>query len=106
MGSTPKRAVRRNPDSGPPVDVPQKQVEITDKRLLRGARTRQIILRQAVDVASLEGLGGVSFGRLAADAGLSKAGVQTLFRTKETLQLAAIEYARQMFIDAVIRPAR
>ncbi len=82
------------------------QAEITDKRRLRGAKTRQIILRRAVDVASLDGLGGVSFGRLATDTGLSKAGVQTLFRTKEQLQLAAVEYAREMFIDAVIRPAR
>ncbi|WNV85267.1 TetR family transcriptional regulator C-terminal domain-containing protein [Umezawaea sp. Da 62-37] len=80
--------------------------EITDKRLLRGARTRQVVLRHAVDIASLEGLEGVSFGRLATDTGLSKAGVQTLFRTKETLQLAAVEYARGMFLDAVIRPAR
>lgn len=82
------------------------QTDITDKRLLRGARTRKIVLRHAVDVASLEGLSGVSFGRLATDTGLSKAGIQTLFKTKETLQLAAIEYAREMFIDAVIRPAR
>lgn len=78
----------------------------TDRRLLRGARTRQIVLRQAVDVASLEGLEGISFGRLATDTGLSKAGIQTLFRTKENLQLASIAYAREMFIDAVTRPAR
>ncbi|WP_326655914.1 TetR/AcrR family transcriptional regulator [Streptomyces sp. NBC_00385] len=64
------------------------------------------MLRRAVDIASLEGLGGVSFGRLAVDTGLSKAGIQTLFRTKETLQLATVEFAREMFIDAVIRPAR
>jgi AcrR family transcriptional regulator len=63
------------------------------------------VLRQAVDIASLEGLGGVSFGRLAVDTGLSKAGIQTLFKTKETLQLAAVRFAREMFIDAVIRPA-
>lgn len=78
----------------------------TDKRLLRGARTRQLVLRRAVDVASLESLDGVSFGGLATDTGLSKAGVQTLFRTKEALQLAAIDYARELFLDAVFRPAR
>jgi len=82
------------------------ETEITDKRLVRGAKTRRTVLRRAVDVASIEGLNGVSFGRLATDTGLSKAGVQTLFRTKETLQLAAIEYAREMFIAAVIQPAR
>lgn len=82
------------------------QSEVTDKRLLRGARTRGTVLRRAVDIASLEGLGGVSFGRLAADTGHSKAGIQTLFKTKESLQLATVEFAREMFIDAVIRPAR
>ncbi|MEV4126284.1 TetR/AcrR family transcriptional regulator [Nocardia sp. NPDC049707] len=77
-----------------------------DKRLLRGARSRQLVLRQAVDTASLDGLEGLSFGKLATDTGLSKAGVQTLFKTKETLQLAALDLAREIFIDAVIRPAR
>lgn len=80
--------------------------EITDKRLLRGARTRKLVLRQAVDTASLDGLSAVSFGRLATDTGLSKAGIQALFKTKEALQLAAVEHARELFVDAVIRPAR
>jgi AcrR family transcriptional regulator len=80
--------------------------DITDKRLLRGAKTRHEVLRQAVDLASLEGLDGLSFGRLAAGTGMSKAGVQALFKSKEVLQLAAIDYAREMFLDAVIRPAR
>ncbi|MBN3931620.1 TetR/AcrR family transcriptional regulator [Streptomyces verrucosisporus] len=79
---------------------------ITDKRLLRGARTRETVLRRAIDIASLEGLDNVSFGRLATDTGMSKAGIQTLFRTKETLQLATLDHARDMFIDAVIRPSR
>ncbi|MEV6609071.1 TetR/AcrR family transcriptional regulator [Kutzneria sp. NPDC051319] len=80
--------------------------EITDKRVLRGMRSRQIVLREAVDVASLEGLEGVSFGRLSAATGISKAGVQTLFRSKETLQLTTIEYARELFLDTVVAPAR
>ena len=81
------------------------QASVTDKRLIRGARTRDAVLRRAVDVASLEGLEDVSFGRLAADIGMSKAGIQTLFRSKEVLQLATIDHARDMFIDAVTRPA-
>ncbi|MEU6672498.1 TetR/AcrR family transcriptional regulator [Streptomyces sp. NPDC046727] len=82
------------------------KVSITDKRLLRGARAREIVLRRAVDIASLDGLDDVSFGRLATDTGMSKAGIQTLFRSKEVLQLGTIDYARTMFIDAVVRPAR
>ncbi|WDM10893.1 TetR/AcrR family transcriptional regulator [Streptomyces lavenduligriseus] len=81
-------------------------VSVTDKRLLKGARTREAALRRAVDIASVDGLDDVSFGRLATDTGMSKAGIQTLFRSKEVLQLATVEYARDMFIDAVIRPAR
>ncbi|WP_250572461.1 TetR/AcrR family transcriptional regulator [Nonomuraea sediminis] len=76
-----------------------------DRRLLRGAQSRQAIARHAVDVASLEGLTGLSLGRLATDLGLSKSGVQTLFVTKENLQLAAVESAGEAFSGAVIRPA-
>lgn len=76
-----------------------------DKRLLRGARSRRTIVRHAVDVASQEGLDGLSIGRLASDLGLSKSGVQALFGTKENLQLAAVDAAREAFEDAVTRPA-
>jgi AcrR family transcriptional regulator len=79
---------------------------VTDQRLLRGARARRTIARHAVDVASLEGLNGLSLGRLATDLGLSKSGVQTLFKTKENLQLAAVESASEQFTDAVYRPAQ
>jgi AcrR family transcriptional regulator len=76
-----------------------------DQRLLRGERSRRAIVRHAADVASLEGLNGLSLGRLATDLGLSKSGVQTLFGTKENLQLATADFARETFVDAVIRPA-
>jgi AcrR family transcriptional regulator len=78
----------------------------TDRRLLRGARARRDIARHAVDIASLEGLNGLSLGRLATDLGLSKSGIQTLFGTKENLQLAAVESAREQFSEAVVVPAR
>lgn len=79
--------------------------ETTDRRLLRGAQSRRAVTRRAVDIASLDGLDGVSFGRLAEELGISKAGIQTLFRTKEALQLATVETAGEAFVDAVIRPA-
>lgn len=78
---------------------------VRDGRLLRGAQSRQTIVRHAVDVASLDGLDGLSFGRLATDLGLSKGGIQTLFGTKENLQIAVVEAARGVFTEAVIRPA-
>ena len=78
---------------------------VSDQRLLRGARSRRTIVRHAVDVASLKGLTGLSLGLLATDLRLSKSGVQTLFGTKENLQVATAEVAREEFVDAVIRPA-
>ena len=79
--------------------------QTTDRRLLRGARARRTIARHAADVASVEGLTGLSIGRLATDLGLSKSGVATLFGSKERLQLAAADAAREAFIGAVVRPA-
>ncbi|WP_433560374.1 TetR/AcrR family transcriptional regulator [Nocardia sp. CA-151230] len=79
--------------------------EISDQRRLKGARARATIARHAADVASVEGLTGLSLGRLAGDLGVSKSGVATLFGTKENLQLAAVESAREVFIEHVVRPA-
>ncbi|WP_306361914.1 TetR/AcrR family transcriptional regulator [Nocardia sp. CC227C] len=69
-------------------------------------RARAAIARHAADVASAEGLTGLSLGRLASDLGLSKSGVATLFGNKEKLQLAAVRSAREVFVDTVVRPAR
>ncbi|HEY9312236.1 TetR/AcrR family transcriptional regulator [Williamsia sp.] len=77
----------------------------SDQRLVKGARARATIARHAADVASVEGLTGLSLGRLAADLGLSKSGVATLFGTKENLQLAAVQSARDVFIEHVVKPA-
>ncbi|WP_420750722.1 TetR/AcrR family transcriptional regulator [Rhodococcus sp. O3] len=77
----------------------------SDLRLLKGARTRATITRHAVDVASVEGLNGVSIGRLATDLGLSKSGVATLFGSKENLQVAAVDAAREVFVERIVRPA-
>ncbi|GAA1976684.1 TetR family transcriptional regulator C-terminal domain-containing protein [Kitasatospora viridis] len=76
----------------------------SDQRLVRGARARHAIARHAADVASLEGLSGLSIGRLATDLQLSKSGIATLFGTKEKLQLAAVAAAHEAFLDAVVRP--
>jgi AcrR family transcriptional regulator len=84
--------------------VPRPGHDPADRRLLRGARTRRAIARHAVDVASLDGLEGLSLGRLAADLGLSKSGVQALFGTKQHLQAAVVESARDAFTGAVVRP--
>ncbi|MBI5105492.1 MAG: TetR/AcrR family transcriptional regulator [Solirubrobacterales bacterium] len=69
------------------------------------ARTRDAIVQRAMLVASTEGLEGVTFGRLATDLEMSKAGVVGHFGTKEALQLAALERASEVFTKEVWEPA-
>jgi AcrR family transcriptional regulator len=72
---------------------------------MKGDRTRQAILERAVDIASLEGLEGLTIGRLADELEMSKSGLFAHFGSKEELQLATIEAARDRFLDEVFRPA-
>jgi len=72
---------------------------------MKGERTRQSILERAVDVASLEGLEGLTIGRLATELEMSKSGLFAHFGSKEELQLATIEAASERFINEVVRPA-
>jgi AcrR family transcriptional regulator len=56
-------------------------------------------------MASLQGLEGLTIGRLAADLGMSKAGVIGRFGSKEDLQLATLASAIALWTDRVWRPA-
>jgi AcrR family transcriptional regulator len=78
---------------------------ISVHRQARGLRTRAAILRRAVDIASAEGLEGLTVGRLADSLGMSKSGLFAHFGSKEELQMATVEMARQIFIDQITRPA-
>lgn len=75
------------------------------RRQARGLRTREAILASAVNIASVNGLEGLTVGSLAAQLRMSKSGLFAHFGSKEELQLATIEVARQIFIDKVTRPA-
>lgn len=79
--------------------------EPTDGRIRRGDRTRRAVLARAVDIASIEGLDGLSIGRLAADLEISKSGLIGAFGSKEELQLATIRAARAIFARTVVEPA-
>ena len=72
---------------------------------MKGERTRQSILERAVDIASLEGLEGLTIGRLADDLEMSKSGLFAHFGSKEELQLATLEAAGARFIAEVFSPA-
>ncbi|MBO3662173.1 TetR/AcrR family transcriptional regulator [Microbacterium stercoris] len=81
-------------------------IPTVDGRRLRGDASRRSILAHATDLASVEGLDGVSFGRLAEVSGHSKSSIATLFRGKEALQLATVEAAAEVFRLHVVEPAR
>ena len=68
-------------------------------------KTRRDILSTATDIASAEGLEGLSIGRLASELGLSKTGIFAHFGSKQQLQLATVDSARQIFLEKVIQPA-
>src|SRR5260370_41198207 len=68
-------------------------------------KTRRDILSVATDIASAEGLEGLSIGRLANELGLSKTGIFAHFGSKRQLQLATVDSARQIFLGRVVQPA-
>ncbi|TDC15474.1 TetR/AcrR family transcriptional regulator [Actinomadura bangladeshensis] len=76
-----------------------------DGRLLKGEQTRNAILCRAADIASAEGLEGLSIGRLATELHISKSGVFTHFGSKEELQLATVRKAAAVFREHVVEPA-
>ena len=71
----------------------------------RGLKTRRAILRKAVNIASLEGLEGLTIGKLASTLRLSKSGLFAHFGSKEDLQCAVVDQARDIFVEKVVLPA-
>jgi AcrR family transcriptional regulator len=71
----------------------------------QASKTRQAILRIAMDIASAEGLEGLSIGRLATELDMSKTGIFAHFGSKEQLQLATIDAAKQVFLEQIVQPA-
>ena len=72
----------------------------------KAANTRSAILDRAVDLASSDGLEGLTIGRLAGELDMSKSGLFAHFGSKEDLQLATVEAASRRFIEGVILPAQ
>lgn len=69
-----------------------------------GARSRKAILKGATELATVEGIDGLSIGRLADRIGMSKSGLFAHFGSKEDLQLATIEAAQEIFEHEVVDP--
>ena len=72
----------------------------------KGDRTRARILDEAVDLASVQGLGGLTIGPLADRLGLSKSGLFAHFQSKEVLQVETLDRAAERFRAEVTEPLR
>lgn len=70
-----------------------------------GDRARARIVERAAELATVEGLEGLSIGRLAEATGVAKSSVHALFGSKEDLQLATVHAARASFVVEVVAPA-
>ena len=70
-----------------------------------GERTREAIVREAVSLATVDGLEGLSIGNLAGALDMSKSGIYAHFGSKQDLQLATVDEAEQIFQAEVIQPA-
>lgn len=75
------------------------------RRRSDGERSHAAILREAARLATVEGLDGLSLGRLADAVGMSKSGLYAHFGSKEELQLATVAAASEIFDEEVIEPA-
>ncbi|MGW6443419.1 TetR/AcrR family transcriptional regulator [Lentzea sp. NPDC055074] len=67
--------------------------------------TRARILGRAAEIASEEGLEGLTIGRLADELEMSKSGVHKHFGTKETLQVSTLDKAFVDFWQRYVEPA-
>lgn len=74
-------------------------------KIAKGDRTRRAILEEALQLASVVGLDGLTIGTLADRLGLSKSGLFAHFGSKEALQQAIIETGVDRFTATVVRPA-
>ena len=70
-----------------------------------GLRTRKAIVLEAVSLATVEGLEGLSIGGLAKSLGMSKSGLYAHFGSKQELQLATVDEAERIFEIEVIDPS-
>ena len=71
----------------------------------KGNVTKTRIVETALRAASVDGLEGISLGKVAADIGMSKSGLFAHFDSKEALQVDVIASAAEKFTAVVVSPA-
>ncbi|MFV8835977.1 TetR/AcrR family transcriptional regulator [Aquisalimonas sp.] len=74
------------------------------RRRSDGEQTHAHILDAAMRLASIEGLGSLTIGRLARELGVSKSGVFAHFRSKQRLQEETLHAAEAVFQREVLQP--
>jgi AcrR family transcriptional regulator len=78
---------------------------VARRRRSDGEHSRSTILDAAARLATVEGIEGLSIGRLADEVGMSKSGLFAHFGSKEELQLATVDAASAIFAAEVTDPA-
>lgn len=71
----------------------------------RARSSKTAILDEAVDLASVVGLGGLTIGALAEHTGYSKSGLFAHFGSKQALQLETLKAGADRFRERVVKPA-
>jgi AcrR family transcriptional regulator len=77
----------------------------TDGRHIRGLATQSVILGEAVQMASVEGLDGLTMARLAERLRVPKSSVHAAFGSKQNLQVAVLRETREILVRLVVVPA-
>ncbi len=72
---------------------------------MKSQATRVSLLHHGLNVLSVNGLSGVTLGRLAEASRLSKSGLFAHFRSKEQLELALLDEAARLAHTHVVEPA-
>jgi len=71
----------------------------------KGTDTRSRIVETALRAASVDGIEGITLGKVAADVGMSKSGLFAHFDSKEALQVDVLSTAAEKFKQVVVIPA-
>jgi AcrR family transcriptional regulator len=71
----------------------------------KGEQTRAAIVDAALEMASRDGLEGLTIGALAERMHMSKSGVFAHFGSREDLQIAVLKQYERRFVDEVLLPA-
>jgi AcrR family transcriptional regulator len=74
-------------------------------RMKKGELTRSAIVSSALELAGLEGLEGITLGKLAERMAMSKSGVFAHFGSREELQIAVLKAHERRFAEDVLLPA-